>query len=142
MPRDKCKNCHLFHQRGRLCPDLKTEIQVRIALDEVKAFSGGNPAKAQQNRDILQNLLKAKRQSQAGEAAGPPIQISQQAQPLPSHMASQPTQQPQQARLVAPQQSGEDLSGSNESTSEEESESESEEEESGSNVGLEQEGGD
>lgn len=149
--RTQCKNCHLFHQQGRPCPNLKTEIQLRLALDEVKSLSGGDPVRVQQNREILQNLLKAKRQGSAGEVAGPPAQPSPQPQPqpqlLPFPVAPQPTQPPQQqpqqeqARLVAPPQSGEDSSGSDESTSEEESESESEEEEaSGPVVGSEQQG--
>lgn len=140
MSRTQCKNCHLFHQQGRPCPNLKTEIHLRLALDDVKALSGGDPVKVQQNREILQNLLRAKRQGSAGEAAGPSAQPSPQPQPLHLPAAPQATPQPQQeeARLVAPQQSEEESSGSDESTSGEESESESEEEEtSGPKMGLE-----
>lgn len=143
MPRIQCKNCHLFHQQGKACPNLTTEVHLRLALDEVKMLSGGDPTRVQQNREILQNLLRAKRQGSAGEAAGPRAQPSPQPQLLPLPIAPQSTQQPQQeqARLVAPLQSGEDSSGSDESTSEEESESESEEEEgSGPNLGSEQQG--
>lgn len=148
VSRTQCKNCHLFHQQGRACPNLKTEIQLRLALDEVKSLSGGDPVRIQQNREILQNLLKAKRQGSAGEVAAPPAQPSPQPQLLPFPVAPQPTQPPQQppqqeqARLVAPPESEEDSSGSDDSASEEESESESEEEEvSGPNVGPEQQGG-
>lgn len=139
MSRMQCKNCHLFHQQGRQCPNLTTEIHLRLALDDVKTLSGGDPAKVQQNREILQNLLKAKRQGSAGEAAGPPAQPSPQPHLVPLPLATQEPQQ-QHARLAAPPQS-EDGSGSDGSTSEEESESESESEEeeiSGPNAGSEQ----
>lgn len=129
LSRMKCKNCHLFHQQGRACPNLKTEIHLRLALDDVKALSGGDPVRVQQNREILQNLLRAKRQGSAGEAAGPSAQPSPQPQlqPLPDAPQATPQLQQEQARLVAPQQSEEDSSGPDESTSEEESGSESEE---------------
>lgn len=144
MSRTQCKNCHLFHQQGRPCPNLKTEIQVRLALDEVKTLSGGDPAGTQKNREILQNLLRAKRQGSAGEAAGPPAQPSPQPPLLPSNAAPQTTTPPlqEQPRLVAPLPSDEGSSGSDELTSEEESESESEDGEvtSGPNLDSEQQG--
>lgn len=147
VSRTQCKNCHLYHPQDRQCPNLKTEIQLRLALDQVKSLSGGDAVKAQQNREILQNLLRAKRQGSTGAAAVPPAQPSPQPQLLiPSPVVPQITQQPQpqleQPRLVAPPQSEGESSGSDESTSEEGSESESEDIGAGSgpNAGSEQAG--
>ncbi|POS74597.1 hypothetical protein DHEL01_v207004 [Diaporthe helianthi] len=152
MSRPQCKNCHLYHQQDRPCPNLRSEIQVRLALDQVKSLSGGDAVTAQQNREILQNLLRAKRQGSTGAAAGPPAQPAQPAQPNPqtpllnspvvpqtTHETKPPPQQ-DQPRLVAPPEDGEESSGSDESTSEEESESESGDNGAGSvpNVGSEQ----
>ncbi|KAK7737946.1 hypothetical protein SLS53_006324 [Cytospora paraplurivora] len=110
------------------CPDLRTEIHIRLALDGVKALSAGDPEKIRQNRAILQNFLKAKKNGRPVENKNPPNQAAQQPQ-----QPQQPLQQ--QARLVAPQQQFEkESSGSDddESGSEESSDYESDEEASGS----------
>lgn len=119
----KCTNCHLFHLRDKPCPNLRTEIHIRLALDDVKTLSGGDPEKTRQNKEILQNFLKAKRSGRLAESTGPPVQPARQPQGA--------QQQPQQeARLAAPQQQFEkESSGSDddESGSEESSDYESDE---------------
>lgn len=122
----RCTNCHLFHSRDRACPILRTEIHLRLALDDVKALSGGDPEKTRQNKEILQNILRAKKGGWPAENAAAPVQPIRQPE-----RAQQPPQQ--QARLAAPQ----DSSGSedDESSSEESSESDYESDE-GSGTGY------
>jgi hypothetical protein len=100
-------NCHLFHARGQPCPQLKTAIEVRLALDDVTNLSGGDPTMKQQNREILQKLLRAK-QASAGQVVRPPAQPSPQPQPhlSPAPITPQipPQAQQKQPRLAASEQ--------------------------------------
>lgn len=146
MVRGKCTNCHLYHPRDNPCPNLSTEIHVRIALDDVVTLTGGDPEKARQNRQILQNILKAKkivREARNREVTNTRLSaVSVQPARAPQRPPQQPPQQ--QARLVPPQQqyayesseSDDDDSGSEESSNDESGEgsgsgSESEGEEAG-----------
>lgn len=119
----RCTNCHLFHLRGRPCPNLTTEVHIRLALDDVKALSGGDIEKTRQNRAILQNILRVNLFSRPPEKGGPPVQTA----PLQSQHEQPPQQQ---ARLAAPQQHFEKESSESdedESSSEESSEYDSDE---------------
>lgn len=122
-PMSRCTNCHLFHLRDKPCPNLRTEIHIRLALDDVKALSGGDLEKTRQNKEILQNILRAKKVGRPALNAGPPVQSARQPE-----RAQQPPQQ--QARLAAPQQQFEKESSGpddDESGSEESSDYESDE---------------
>lgn len=131
-PISQCTTCHLFHPPSLNCPSLSSEIKIRLALDEVKNLSGGDPASTQRNRVILQGILKSRKNGGLGEIGSPFAQTQQQAQQQPAQQPQAPQEeqkQPQQqARLSAPDEE----SSSSESSSESESESESESSESGS----------
>lgn len=106
----QCSQCHLFHLPSKGCPSLATIKDIRLAIDGVRAFSGGDPATTPRNKGILQNFLKAKLLQKDGANGRPPIQLQQQTQAQPqSHphplTASQaPRPQPQQPQPHPPKQ--------------------------------------
>lgn len=144
---DQCMKCQLIHLASRKCPPLASESQIRIALDDVKGLSGGDPDAIQRNRALLQSILKENKVVKLGAnrtqhpqpqqavqisqsvqqqiSRQPTHQLAQQLAQQPiQHIPQQPVQQSvqQQAQLSAPMGSLEWESGS-ESESETASES-------------------
>lgn len=118
-----CTKCHIFHAPSKNCPSLATGVQIRLALDDVKALSGGDPAITQQNRAILQGFLKSLKNSRPGETGGLiSLQSQQHAQLTQQGQPAQPTPlQPQRqelAQVFTISSESESESGSSESDSE------------------------
>lgn len=148
VPWVQCAKCRLLHAPSRKCPSLASEIQIRIALDDVKGLSEGDPGAMQRNKVLLQSFLKERKASRGGNNGGPspqPQQLGRASQPpqqqtsrrpvqpvQPVQLAQQPArqfmQQPaQQAQLSAPvESSGSESSSESESGSESGSDSSSE----------------
>ncbi|KAJ4396264.1 hypothetical protein N0V93_000483 [Gnomoniopsis smithogilvyi] len=82
-----CITCQLIHLASRRCPSLASESQIRIALDDVKVLSGGDPGAIQYNKVLLQSILKNKLASKLRP------DWTQSTQPQPPAGTSQPAQQ-------------------------------------------------
>lgn len=137
-----CAKCHLLHATARACPRLLTEAQIRLALDEVKIISGGDPIATKQNRDTLQQILKTRKASRTEAVSSAMLK---QPAPAPtlhpnanttihtlSHpqqtRAVQPPDPPEQPLLFAPVQDESSESNSQTESGSDSSESESDEE--------------
>lgn len=110
-----CGRCHLYHASSRACPRLLTEAQVRLALDEVRIISRGDPTATKQNKGILQQVLKmiAGRNKDQGRASTYSTYLAQQSR-VPTQRAPQQPEHREQPHLVAPveEDSSESQSGS------------------------------
>lgn len=118
---NECTQCRLIHPASRKCPSLKSEIQIRIALDDVKGLSGGDSVVMQRNKSLLQSLLKEKigtklqlkgNESPQPQPPVPALQLPQEQ--VPRQPARQLVQQPeqQQIQISAPAESSESASSS------------------------------
>lgn len=98
----QCTRCGLLHAPSRACPRLQTEVQIRLALDEVRIISGGNPVATNKNRDMLQQILKNQRVNRT-EGAGRAVSTQPVPQPhMPVQQAPQQAERQEQPRLAAP----------------------------------------
>lgn len=95
---DFCGRCHIHHAPSRACPRLITEAQIRVALDEVRIISEGDPTAINANRVTLQQVLGviARRNKDSPKPA------QQQQPPVPPQRAPQQPVPRGQPRLVAP----------------------------------------
>lgn len=53
-----CGICRLAHYGQVRCPSITTEIQLRLAIDGVRALSNGHEVAINYNRALLQNMLR------------------------------------------------------------------------------------
>lgn len=94
---DFCGRCQIHHAPSRACPRLMTEAQIRVALDEVRIISEGDPTAINANRVTLQQILGviARRNKDSPKPA-------QQQPPVSPQRAPQQPVPRGQPRLVAP----------------------------------------
>lgn len=95
LPYNQCNRCHLFHAASMGCPALASVTDIRLALDGIRTLSGGDSATTQQNRDILQMILKQRKINQLGRKGGSPAQPQPLQPPPQPPPPPRPQQQPQ-----------------------------------------------